>query len=88
MDQNQELGHEHHGWDGERNQGGKMNFEETYIKFDCPMCGTLIKKIRTDDPEIREEILEDWQEEHRKLHEDAEAARQAKNFIKYMKGRE
>lgn len=27
-------------------------------------------------------------EENRKLHDDAEAARQAKNFIKYMKGRE
>lgn len=65
-----------------------MNFEETYIKFDCPRCGTIMRKIRTNDPEIREETIKDWQEEHVKLHEDAEAARQAKNFIGYLKGRE
>lgn len=88
MEQNQELGHEHHGWDGKRNQGGEMNFEETYIKFDCPRCGTIMRKIRTNDPETREEFAVEWREEHCKLHEDAEAARQAKNFIKYLKGRE
>ena len=79
-----ELGHEHHGWDGNHNQGEGI----TYIKFDCPMCGTIMRKIETTDQEIREEIMEDWQEEHRKLHDDAEAARQAKNFVKYLKGRE
>ena len=65
-----------------------MTFDETYMKFDCGRCGTIMRKILADDPETRAEIMEEWREEHFKLHEDADAARQAKNFIEYLRGRE
>lgn len=66
----------------------KLTDKITYIRFDCPMCGTIMRKILTDDLETRAGIMDEWQEEHRKLHKDADAARQAKNFIEYLKGQE
>jgi predicted RNA-binding Zn-ribbon protein involved in translation (DUF1610 family) len=91
MEQNQEQGHEHHGWAAPRVGTETTMFEngESFVKFDCPLCGvTIMKIVRASGRELLDDIANDLEQDHVKLHEDAEAARQAKNFVEYLKGRQ
>jgi hypothetical protein len=91
MEQNHEQGHDHHGWVAPRIGTETTLFEngESFVKFDCSRCGTTImKKVRTSDRELLDDIADDLEQNHVKLHEDAEAARQAKYFVEYLKGRQ